>query len=310
MGIYRGFLVWGIGTVVVLGSFMIFVLAGWPGEVNSCIWGDAGPPANAKQQLTPPPSHASKSQVAAYQAVIAGIKKSNTCYCEDFSVPDAVSGAPGVRQKTNTWFNLYSIATAFVVVLWVYFDRRDGSSKLIGSMGGIPDAYIFAVLFLGLGSMWFHGAMKEWAGLTDTLSMYVFTAFLVFFTVRRLWSSDVFFWVAYPLTAIGFTILGEVLVEATNSSLVSLFLILVLVAAYTVLEFCASGRTPLTSWRWWSAVGSILAATLFWALSQTGRPLCNPTSLWQPHGLLWHPLAGVMAVFLYFYWRLDVEDTA
>jgi hypothetical protein len=325
---YRGFWVWGAGTVLVLGSFLIFVLAGWPGDVNSCIWGDAGAPKNASQLLTPPPRNASKSQAAAYQNTLATIKKNNTCYCEDFSVPDAVSGASGTRQGVNTWFNLYSIGTSFVVAFGIYLSRRDGSSKLIGSSGLIPDAYIFAVLFLGLGSMWFHGAMKEWGGITDTLSMYLFAAFLVFFTIRRRWDSDLFFWLAYLGTAIGLTILGEVLAQATNSSLISLFLILSLVAAYAALEFRLWSKDGTgsssqnwwnhfkwwgddldTSWRWWAAVGSILAASAFWKLSQTGQPLCSPGKFFQPHGLLWHPLAGVMAVFLYFYWRWDIPDT-
>src|SRR5450631_1761552 len=183
--VYRGFWIWGIGIVLVLGAFLLFVLAGWPGDINSCIWDKNGPPADADQVLKPPPPHAPRSQVDAYQHLVAKIKATNSCYCEDFSVADAVSGAPGVRQKTNTWFNLYSIITSFIVALWVYFDRRDGSTQLIGSSGWIPDIYIFVVLFLGLGSMWFHGAIKEWGGLFDTLSMYLYAAFLVFFTVRR-----------------------------------------------------------------------------------------------------------------------------
>jgi hypothetical protein len=63
----------------------------------------------------------------------------------------------------------------------------------------------------------------------------------------------------------------------------------------------------------WAAggVGCILAATFFWNFSQNpGQFLCNPTSSFQPHRLLWHPLAGGMAVFLYFYWRLDTDDSS
>ena len=54
---------------------------------------------------------------------------------------------------------------------------------------------------------------------------------------------------------------------------------------------------------WLSGIASILAATFFWWASQTGGFMCNPNSLFQPHGLLWHPLAGVAAIMLYFYWR-------
>jgi hypothetical protein len=97
----------------------------------------------------------------------------------------------------------------------------------------------------------------------------------------------------------------------------SLILILVLVAAYLVFEIITWKRSgkimqgrPLTVSLWVLAVVAILAATVFWTLSQTGGPLCDPNSSFQPHGLLWHPLAGVMAVLLYFYWREDQDAVA
>jgi hypothetical protein len=56
---------------------------------------------------------------------------------------------------------------------------------------------------------------------------------------------------------------------------------------------------------WWLAVACIGLATFFWVSSQTGRYMCDPHSKFQPHGLLWHPLAGAMALLLYFYWRRE-----
>jgi hypothetical protein len=272
VGVYRGFFVWGAGIVVCLGAFLIFVAAGWPGSENNCISG-----------------------------------KTNTCYCEAFNIHEVKIGAPGVRQPVNTWFNLYAIGTSFVVALFVYFDRNNGGyTNLIRSNTLIPDLYIFAVLFLGLGSMWFHGSLKAWGGVTDLLSMFVFAAFLVFFTIRRWWDSDLFFWLGYVVTVVLFTIVGAL----WDWQFASLILILILVAAYAAAEFSISGSKPFSSWKWWSGVGSILAATLFWALSQTGGPLCDPKSFFQPHGLLWHPLAGVMAVFMYFYWRQDLGEVS
>ena len=44
MDTYRGFWVWGIGITAILGVFLIFVLAGWPGEANSCINPTGGQP--------------------------------------------------------------------------------------------------------------------------------------------------------------------------------------------------------------------------------------------------------------------------
>lgn len=366
MEAYRGFLVWGIGVIVVLGAFLGFKLKGWPGDINSCVWGGATPQSltsasigkrkeqgkgEAPKKDEKGAAHArgpegtssnasaeglSPSEISVLQTAVnsgtelsvggVSIKGStNTCYCEAFSVSDAASHKGGVRQPVNTWFNLYSIGTSFVVALFVCFDRNQGGyPNLIRSNTWIPDLYIFAVLFLGLGSMWFHGSVKEWGGIFDDLSMYTFAAFLVFYTIRRWWESDLFFWIAYPLTVVGFTIVGEILSQASPSTPVSLFLILALVVAYSTLEFLIWSRDGTdsrlrnwwnhvkwwgagnkTSWRWWSAVGSIVAAAIFWGLSQTGAPLCDPKGWFQPHGLLWHPLAGVMAVFIYFYWRWD-----
>jgi len=280
MTVYRGFIVWGAGIVLVFGSFLIFVAAGWPGAVNSCV----------------------KSKTV------------DNCYCEAFSHAQAISGAPGVRQPVNTWFNLYSIFTSLLVAVFVYLDRRDGgSSNPIRSDSWLPDLYIFAVQFLGLGSMWFHGSIKQWGGVTDQLSMFIYAAFLIFYTVRRLWNAEWAFWVFYPLTVI----LNTIIAALSSYDNISLVLILILVAAYLVFEVWmwkrkdwqwAQGKT-LTRVLWVFAVVAILAATLFWKLSQTGGPMCDPKSGFQPHGLLWHPLAGVMAVLLYFYWRED-EDAA
>jgi hypothetical protein len=284
VGTYRGFLVWGIGIVVVLGAFLFFVAAGWPGAANNCIY---------PTQDTPP--------------------KPNSCYCEQFDRHAVLGHAGGVRQPVNTWFNLYAIFTGFLVALAVYLDRNAGvGGNPMRSDGFYPDVYIFAVLFLGLGSMWFHGSLKEWGGVTDLLSMFVYAAYLVFYTVRRLWAADWFFCVFYPVTVVLFTIVGAL----WNWQYQSLVLILILVAAYLVFEIMIWVRTgkimqgkPLGVALWIAAVVCIIAATIFWTLSQTGGPMCDPKSTFQPHGLLWHPLAGAMAVLLYFYWRED-EDAA
>ncbi len=81
---------WGGGIVLVLGMFLIFVAPGWPGPANKCI--------------TDTPA--------------------DSCYCEAFNPTQVVSGASGVRQPVNTWFNLYSIITSLVVAVVVYSDRK------------------------------------------------------------------------------------------------------------------------------------------------------------------------------------------
>lgn len=284
MGAARGFLVWGIGIVVVLGAFLIFVAAGWPGAANNC--------TQPTQDKPPQP---------------------NSCYCEEFDQRAVQGHGGGVRQPVNTWGNLYSILTSLLVAVFVYLDRSSGASaNPMRGNGFYPDICIFVVLFLGLGSMWFHGSLKEWGGVTDQLSMFLYASFLVFYTVRRLWAADWFFLVCYSITVLLNTIVGYLWTWEYSS----LILILLLVAAYLAFEIVIWVRTkkvmqgkPLTIVLWCLSVVCILVATISWAKSQTGKAWCDPKSPFQPHGLLWHPLAGVMATLLYFYWRED-EDAA
>jgi hypothetical protein len=274
---YRGLIVLGVAIVVLMVPFLIFVAAGWPGEHNTCM--DERP--------------------------------NDGCFCEHYNRADVLRGVPGVRQPVNTWFNLYAIFTALLVACVVTYDRKtygESTSKpnLISSNSWMPDLYIFAVLFLGLGSMWFHASLTAWGGTLDGMSMFVYASFLIFYSVRRLWNNALFFWLAY---------LGTIALNtAVHGHIDSLYLILLLVAGYLAVEITIwvktgkpFGGSVATGILWWLAVGSIIAATVFWKLSQTGGSMCHPFSNFQPHGLLWHPLAGLMAVFLYFYWRLADE---
>ena len=274
---YRGFVVWDGAIFLILGVFFAFVATGWPGDPDTCLKFENG------------------------------VLVDNTCYCEAFNLQDIISHAPGVRQPVNTFFNLYALITSFIVALFVYLDRADGKTfNVIRSNSPIADLYIFAVLFLGLGSMWFHASLTNAVSWFDGFSMYVYAAFLVFYTLRRMWHSDLFFWIAYPSTVAAFTALN-VLVTWQYTSLV---LIATLVAAYLALEIIAGIKTgkfflgkARPRWLWAMAAASMTLATLFWVFSQTNGSLCDSDSVFQPHGLLWHPLAGVMAVLLYFYWR-------
>jgi hypothetical protein len=261
----------GIAAAALLSAFLAFVWWGWPGDPDSCT-------------LTDP----------------------NGCFCEAFDVHAVRIGAGGVRQASNTWFNLYAVATASLVAVQVSVDRRRDHNAVIAP-GVIPDVYVFVVLFLGLGSMWFHGSLKEWGGIVDALSMYLFTAFLIAFAAYRLHPSVALFWITYLSVVVVASILHVVL----NRPGTSVILIAAQVIPYLVLELLvwlrrvrpqAPARWLGGLW-WFGAATSIVAAIVFWLLSQTGGLLCDPATIWQPHGVAWHPLAGVTAVLLFYYWR-------
>lgn len=269
----RAGVVWFVMTFVLMAALLIFIRVGWPAGADECV-----------------------------------TKSPDECYCEYFRPSEAESGAPGVRQPTNTWSNLYAIGTSLFVALMICFDRYRVrfSKNVMKSTWWVPDVYVFAVLFLGLGSMWLHASLSKWVSWMDGLSMYVFAAFLVFYTLDRWFAQkgvtastrNLVFAIGYPLTTIAFTVIGALGVPSE-------LLIGILVIAYAILEFGFAGFLwkPWPLLWWMLGAWAMQNAVVFWLLSQTDKPLCDPHDWFQPHGLLWHTLAGVMAVMMYLYWR-------
>ena len=280
----RPWLVYGIGSIVLIGAilFLAFV-TGWPATPDSCIAG-------------------------------------GNCYCEYFDIHAAETGERGIRQPVNTWSNLYSLITAAIVAGFLTSDRASGATgAVIRSDSAIADGYVFAVLFLGLGSMWFHASMSKSVAWMDGFSMFVFAGFLVFYTLDRMLAKrsvadlarTLVFWIGWPVVAIVMTIIAATGVD-------SAILIGILVGIYIVLELLTGliGQGDFFAgwlgWRdvkarifWLCGLGAFVIAFIFWKLSATGAPLCFPHSWFQPHGLIWHTFSGIMAVLLYFYWRRE-----
>jgi hypothetical protein len=165
-----------------------------------------------------------------------------------------------------------------------------------------PLLYLGVVIFLGLGSMWFHASLVQWGGVFDNLSMYTFANFLWLYTLVRMTDNDLVFYIGYPTSVVAFTILNALGIPG--------FVIVAVVAAvYFILELCIAIWMPRVRASWDAALPlylpaclSFLTATIIWKLSQTGGLLCKPNWVFQWHGV-WHWGAGATAMLLYFYWR-------
>lgn len=265
LGVAGGF------SLAILLPFLLFVALGWPGEPDPCI--------------------SERSRTA-----------DNTCYCEQFD--RAEIGEPGVRQPFNTWSNLYSILTGAFVAFFVYWNRASGVSAVGNRMRSTqfyPLLYICVVIFLGLGSMWFHASLVHWGGVFDNVSMYTFVNFQWLYSLVRMSNWDWVFYVGYPLFTVFFTVLNAVGVPGFA-------IVVVMTAAYFALEitiaFQPNIRTDALGYLayYLPAALSFLTAVIVWELSKTGGALCDPEADFQWHGV-WHWLAGVTAVLFYFYWR-------
>jgi hypothetical protein len=284
---YRPWLVYGVGVLVLLGEIIFIAYGpGWPATPDTCLL----PHGN--------------------------------CYCEYVDRDAVLAGARGIRQPVNTWSNLYALFTAAWVAWIMMRDREEGSAiNTMRSNSPIADACVFVVLFLGLGSMWFHASISSAASWMDGFSMYVFAGYLIFYTIDRLLvmkgvsdgTRNLVFWLGWPLNAILYT-------DIAATHLPSELLIGILVGAYVVLELIIgwwgkddfkAGWIGWRDWRaatyWCCGLGAFIIATVFRALGGDNGPLCfdNGHSWFQPHGLIWHTFSGIMALLMYFYWRRE-----
>lgn len=268
----RELMVWLGTTLGLLIPFFLFVALGWPGDPDPCV-----------TEVSP--------------------GRPNTCYCESFEAAEI--GEPGIRQPFSTLSNLYSVITGAILAGFIYSFRSRGfppGANRMRSTHFYPLLYLGVVIFLGLGSMWFHASLVRWGGVFDNLSMYAFANFLWFYTLVRITDNDLVFHVGYPTTTVLFTVLNAL-------GIPGFVLVGVVAAVYLVLELCIAVWMPKVRASrdvalafYLPAILSFLTAMLAWSMSQTGGKLCSPDAVFQWHGV-WHWGAGATAMLLYFYWR-------
>jgi len=96
----------------------------------------------------------------------------DTCYCERLR--------PGmIKQRSNTWSNLGFMLIGLLLLASLPAVVEGSGRDPMEERTFYAVLYGCVVIFLGPGSMFFHASMKKWGGWVDTLSMILYTAFLL-----------------------------------------------------------------------------------------------------------------------------------
>jgi hypothetical protein len=264
---------WGaVAFVAYLIVFLLFGALGWPGGPDSC--------------------------------TLPG----GNCYCEAAHPTSSL-----VSQPANTWSNLGAVLGGLLILL---IADRERARRLAGA-GSAPNPmktggfyavfYGAVVLFLGPGSMAFHGSLTRFGGWLDTLSMILFITFVLLYDVARIFRFDdnrTAFAGIYVAIAVLLGVFTWV-VEGTGT-----FVFAVAVAGAVILELVLAirglrgVRRPLLPWLT-AGLATFAVALVVWRLSWTGAPLCDPNSLLQGHAV-WHLLAEAVApLFFFLHFRLE-----
>ena len=236
-----------------------------------------------------------------------GCLPDGNCYCEAASS----NGVVLAKQPANTLSAFVPVLVGLYILLIADRSRRSGNPNPMLGGGLYPVAYGALVMFLGFGSMAFHGSLTRFGGWLDTLSMILFVVGLLVYTVARVLRVDD----RERLVATLFVGAGGVLAGATwllDGS--GIWAFAVLVAATVLLELAVSAfgirglrRAPVP----WLllTLATFAVALAIWFLYWDGGLLCQPTSLLQGHAI-WHLLAMAVVPFLIFrYLQTETRDS-
>jgi hypothetical protein len=217
------------------------------------------------------------------------------CYCE------TIQWDSMVRQPVNTWSNLLCVVVG-LYILWE-IDRypKNARTNPMLSASFYSISFGILVIFIGIGSMFFHGGMVNYGGLIDNISMNTFVTFLICYNGTRLMPrSEKKWFLFYILINIGCGILS--ILPDVGRNLFGYIVAIVIIFELS-LWWAAQHKKIGFSRNWWLLILSMVTfglAFLSWTLSKTGAIFCYPESIWQGHGL-WHFLVAIACYFIFRY---------
>ncbi|MFO0595539.1 MAG: ceramidase domain-containing protein [Myxococcaceae bacterium] len=202
------------------------------------------------------------------------------CYCEQ-----PREGL--VRQLGNTWSNLAAVFAALVVAFLAARarDHRTLPHPALDLFGLLAPP---ALVFQGVGSMYFHAGLTVWGAALDAMSMFAIAGLLVVMQLHRLGS--------VPLERIvpawGVVVAVGLVVGFVSPAIVaaSVF-VLFLTVLGTEVRASARGLSPSQALFRVGLVLHVSAVAVWFFSAGEGLPLCAPESPWQGHGL-WHVLTA------------------
>jgi len=224
------------------------------------------------------------------------------CFCE------TVYQGTLAAQKSNTWSDLGFVVAA-IFMAWhasKTLCKTNNEKPAYANSPLLISIYVSAIFYMGPGSMFFHGAMTQWGGWLDVISMYVFVNFVIAYLIYRGWNLRLQTFIILYAVLCGSAIAMSIFLHDLSSQVFPLFaaaLISLALLQSIPINKLALGRSRdlhLES-RWLIfSIGFFVAAITIWTLSDTGKALCYPDSLLQGHAA-WHLLSACMTVCIHFY---------
>ena len=219
------------------------------------------------------------------------------CWCE------AARTGSWILEPVNTWTNLVFILAGLVFIYKA--QQLTTHSNKLSSRVSFPRLYGFALIFLGLGSFFYHASQTFIGQWFDVFGMYMVSMFYISYNLYRTGrltdKSFILFYFCSCLmmgliiyyfpesrrwlfgVSIAFTLLQSIWIQQRAKSIINRKYLIGAVAAYVLAQ---------TTW--------ILDKNRIW---------CDPTAWMNGHGI-WHMFTGVAAILTYLYFNSERASTS
>ncbi len=218
------------------------------------------------------------------------------CFCEAIHTGT-------VAQPANTWSSFGFVLIGLLVIRQSAEDVRWRRLNPMTSRRAYPIVFGAALIFIGLGSAFYHASLTFAGQFVDVMGMYLLASFILLYNISRLTllKGRSFVW-AYLLLNL---FLAYLLIEfpALRRHIFGAIILAALMPEYRVrTQKKPQSNGVFLQAAWWTLV----VAFIIWVLDIT-KILCNPNSWLQGHAL-WHILGAVAAGLLYLYYRSENVD--
>lgn len=210
-------------------------------------------------------------------------------------------------QPVNTVSNIAYCLAGLAVLHGVGRDRRQGPAA--GTRAVLSQLFGWIAILQGFTSAAFHGTLTRWGGVSDNVAMNLLVSLVLLYNVVRLFGGTTrtmgLLYAALNTMTTAYLVLDD-------SGSLRLFAVLVVAAVLSECAVLAPHWVPGVRYRirrsrpryLGCALASFAVGWGIWRLSDTGGPLCEPTTLLQGHAA-WHFFTALTVLFLSLYFRSE-----
>lgn len=218
----------------------------------------------------------------------------DNCFCEQVRFGDTI------RQPANTWSSMLFTLIGILIAGHGLTQLSEGQklSRLFALI------LSFALIFIGVGSAFYHASMTFWGQFADVGSMYLLVSFMLIYAWLRLFQLQVnLSAVLYVVINIALFTLLYFFPETRRSA----FAIVLLLGIGFELYY-AVFRKPVLK-RYWFNYGLLLFAIAYaiWTVDNN-RMICVAESLFQGHAI-WHIFGALSSGMLYLYYASETQES-